>query len=328
MPAPWAPAPDLDFVLAGSSVKRDEIPALRRQAALATLARMRAENPPDVEIFSDGAAVEGRRDGVGGAVVVWTDNRRAPRSAHRAAGIMASSTRAEAVGADLALEMLEEDLETFDQEEGKLIIWIAFDSRALFQKLSRAWRCAGEPTCLSIIQRLHRLGQKHAVRVIWVPGHAGLEGNEAADRAAAEGASSPQSDTATMAQGVVSGFLREQSSIKFKEWYETANNMCHLTLSGAEPLSIAEFTRSEVSVLCQLRSNRAPFLRATKFRHGREASAECPHCGADTEDSLHLVLECPHYRMQRLEVFGNPPEPASLRNPRRLLQFLRGCALF
>jgi hypothetical protein len=82
-------------------------------------------------------------------------------------------------------------------------------------------------------------------------------------------------------------------------------------------------SRAEATTIFNIRVNRAPFARDTQARHGRAPSAECPDCGAERQDSLHLLLACPALDAQRRDAFGSPPEAARLRDPRRLLDFVR-----
>ena len=73
--------------------------------------------------------------------------------------------------------------------------------------------------------------------------------------------------------------------------------------------------------LFQLRANRAPFLRATRHRWGRDPSAECEHCGEGDEDSEHFVVQCPAWAEAR-EGLGIS-DISVMNDPERCEEFLR-----
>ena len=99
LPIPREDPPDTVFLLAGATVGRDRPPEER--GALAYLDRIRNEYPPDVEVYTDGSAAAGVRNGIGGVLIKWADGTPARRDC-KAAGALTSSTTAEAVGAEQA----------------------------------------------------------------------------------------------------------------------------------------------------------------------------------------------------------------------------------
>ena len=299
-------------------------PEERGQAALADLDMIRNEYPPDVEVYTDGSAAAGVRNGVGGVYIKWADGTPARRDC-KAAGALASSTTAEAVGADLGLSIVEERLEE-DTDSGHNTIWLLFDSRALHQRLAGSRADLADSTSAAATDRLRRLAQQHRVVVIWLPGHAGLHGNEQADRAAAAGRSLPQEGVA-LTIGAVATFLLEQSEELWRRRYRADPQATHLRLTDGTPLPTEGLTRAEASTLFNLCVNRAPFARATQARFGRAPSAECPNCDSGDQGTLHLLLECPEYATQRREVFGDPVEASRLRNPVAVVDYLRRAAL-
>ena len=160
---------------------------VRRVKALELLDSLRQADPPDLQIWSDGAADDGFRNGGGGYVI----RRRAPGqdiTGSVPAGRLTSSTTAEAAAAAAGLEAALEDL----QGRPSMAVWLLFDSQALFDRLQSPQRCLGDHATAQAALLLQQLASAHRTTVIWVPGHAGLALNEAADQLARAGCSLPQ----------------------------------------------------------------------------------------------------------------------------------------
>ena len=83
--------------------------------------------------------------------------------------------------------------------------------------------------------------------------------------------------------------------------------------SGKPLLANAKRSRAEEVNLHCLRLNRAPFLQATKARHGRAESATCPHCGVEDETTEHWLLRCPKWKTQRKKI-GITDDPKQIQN--------------
>ncbi|GFW20304.1 RNase H domain-containing protein [Trichonephila clavipes] len=69
-------------------------------------------------------------------------------------------------------------------------IWILTDSRSSIQYLKN-WPKIMDSTGLDILSKLVRLGQRKQVCLQWIPSHAGVPGNEAADELTGRGSKSP-----------------------------------------------------------------------------------------------------------------------------------------
>ena len=318
----WVPRHNIEFFLAGASAGRDCTAQERGQAALADLERIRRLHPPEVEAYSDGGAIGGRSCATGGARVVWADGEETWESA--AAGSRASSTTAEASGAGLALSLVQLGLEARPAMV-RSALWLLFDSRALFQRLQRPWCSLGDSTSISLVRRLQHLDSSFDIKVIWIPGHAGIDGNEHADRAANAGRALSQ-EAVPLAPEAVASFLKEQSAAEWARRYSSGPQNTHFQLTGGVPLPTGELSREEATTLFRLRVDRAPFALGTLARFGRAESAFCP-CGSGEQDSLHILLDCPNFSTQRREIFAEPPEASLIKNPAAQLRFLRRSGL-
>ena len=97
----------------------------------------------------------------------------------------------------------------------------------------------------------------------------------------------------------------------------------HRRLTAGQPLKVKENrTRAQEVDLHCLRLNRAPFLQATRARHGRAETATCPHCGLEDEDTEHWLLRCPNWKNQRKKM-GISQDPTVIQNePEKVTEFV------
>ena len=299
----------VEFHLAGAAVPRTQPPEVRRRAAMKDLKKIREAHPPSLEIYSDGAAVGGTRNGGGGAVLRWADGR--VKRISRAGATWCSSTDAEALGAWAGLQEAEASLPLSPSST----LHVLFDSRALLHRL----RGPGLPSDVSSAAAkasLRRLARHHRIHVIWVPGHAGLAGNEEADAAAKEGSRAPDHEAKDITRGALRAFLRAQSGEAAERSFRAgATSETHRRLRRGEPTDFAGLTRAQATTVCRLKVNRATDLQHTRARFGLAPSADCPHCDDGEEDTLHFLFSCPstsHLRPLLLLHLHDPPLDADI----------------
>ena len=165
---------------------RNAGPEVRKRAAEEHLAGLRARRAPDVEVWTDGAAVDGVKDGGAGVIVKWNQHH---RELHQDAtlslptGSRTDSTASEVAALAAGLRLVEEAL----GDAAGAVIWALFDSRALHDRLQNPEICHADHPTVAATRSLRQLSSRHSVVLIRVPGHAGLESNEEADQAAKEG---------------------------------------------------------------------------------------------------------------------------------------------
>ena len=192
----------------------------------------------------------------------------------------------------------------------RLNIWLVFDSRALHDRLARPHQANIDHATAEALRHIHHLAGHYHVSVVWVPGHAGLPLNEAADQAAKHGTTLQQPETKPSYRAVMSQLNRQLFSTCARARYlDTVplDNLHRRISDGHPPPTPRSYTRKEFITVCQLRANRAPFLQATLHRWGRVPSPACPHCGAEQEDSEHFVLHCPKWAEERRQHLGLGP---------------------
>ena len=330
LPPPWeAEARDrLHWHLAGASASRQDDPDSRRDAAEADLEALHSAHHPDLQVWTDGSVVGGFGNGGGGAVICW-HNRRQNSRAHRSAGRHANSTAAEAAGVIAGLEAVLSELQEHPPEF-PLQIYIYFDSRALWDRLSGLWRRISDSDSILATRLLLALASLgHNIRTCWIPGHAGIDGNEQADGVAAEAANGPH-ENRPISTAAAKSRLKERANRKWKTTYETSTSPqdLHRRATNGDNISTAGMSRQESVALRQLRLGRYSRLATTKFKHGKIESPACPHCLTEEETSDHFLLSCPKWRLERAATLGPSPSIDCLQAaPEDVLNFLRRCVL-
>lgn len=137
-----------------------------------------AEQPPGTVLaFADGACKGNPGPAGSGALVVLPDGRRG--ASCEALG-RATNNVAELTAIDLVLDMLEEA-----GVPASTRVALLTDSKYAIGVLSQGWKAKANAELIADLKL--RLRERPALRMFWVAGHAGVEGNEAADGLANRG---------------------------------------------------------------------------------------------------------------------------------------------
>ncbi|XP_043194729.1 uncharacterized protein LOC122366479 [Amphibalanus amphitrite] len=305
------------------------ITGCRRTAAEETLAGL---PNPDVQAFTDGSATAGTERGGAGAVVYRSG--REVKRIRAPAGRFTSSYTAELIALRETLKYIESIL---TDQDPALNIQLCTDSLSSLMRLREGPANQTERVADQVWLSLRRLGRRHRVDLQWVPGHAGVAGNEIADAVAREAAELLQDGTPITFAAAKSLLKRHVS----REWVESTRHSRpapatrpHLShdyhdVVGPGRVRLADrlgLSRREGTALARLRTGHSPALQAYRHFIGAEEDDGCPTCdGGVREDAEHLLTSCPATARVRHDVFGR--EDPTLRevfaDPCRVIEFLR-----
>ncbi|XP_036144334.1 uncharacterized protein LOC114255717 [Monomorium pharaonis] len=162
---------------------------------------------------------------------------------------------------------------------------------------------------------LDELAEKNDVGLIWVPGHAGIKGNEMADLLAKEAAETrllgPEPAVGIsfcLGRGRIRSWLRDQHLEYWKEETESkcrqARVMLGECLSRNLARSIRSLGRGDARLATQLLTGHGD-LNYHLHKLGRSDTPSCRLCGEEEETSLHILGNCPALVGPRTRLLGS-----------------------
>ena len=199
---PWTSLTNIRFISSHKNcTKRTDPPERRRNAAEHTIKEL---PQTELQIWTDGSANSGTEDGGSGILIYKGSGEKRIRLP---AGKRTSSFHAELVALEGALRAV--------QEDEKRICTIFTDSQSAVKHLENGPEYARTETVVNVwrlMQRINESGKQ--VIIVWVPGHAGLEGNEKVDEIAKEATPEDQR-SAKVPQGAAESSIHRHCT---KEW--------------------------------------------------------------------------------------------------------------
>ena len=267
-----------------------------------------------VKVYTDGSKIDGK---IGAAAVLLRPGQR-PRTIHFHLGKETKHTmkEAELVGVLMGLHLIK------TEKAGKVSFALGTDDRkAIGETLTSDLVQPGQKIAMEAIKtasqiqrRCRPVGQLLTLR--WTAGHAGIPGNERADREAKKAARGLTSDTKLLPPLLRRKLTFNSAALKEKhlnniytkwktEWRSSPRGIKMKTLDDSTPSNTFlnlicnnKLTRKESSFLTQLCTEHIP-LNSYLYKFKLVDSPRCPACGAVSETTHHFLFTCPTYAYER-----------------------------
>jgi ribonuclease HI len=190
---------------------------------------------------------------------------------------------------------------------------ILLDNQSAIAAMSRQQAQSGQHLIREAQHQMGRLGKKHPgieIKIVWVPGHKGNEGNERANKEARKAAAGDETGMAGLALGkrmqnipasmtALKATYKRRVMEKWKEKWNGTKQMTRQQKFDKQPPGnhVLKFykgrTRKECSIITQLRSGH---VALNKYLHRIKAtdSPNCIRCN-QPETVEHYLTKCKRY---------------------------------
>jgi ribonuclease HI len=186
-------------------------------------------------------------------------------------------------------------------------IFIASDSQAALRSLE-ACKIRSKST-LDCIQTLNRLTSTNNVKLVWVPGHSGIDGNEMADQLAKSAAvSSEQPQEAAFVDKLWKQDIKRWLLLKLKQNFTAKEGLrtskAFLTVDEKKSMDLLALPRQDLRIILGTLTGHC---RLNKYLCDIGASKDptCRLCKEHNETSIHLLCVCKELAGHRKKFLGS-----------------------
>ena len=186
---------------------------------------------------------------------------------------------------------------------------VLVDSQAAITSLIKC--TAISITVLNYIRNLNQLGKQNRVSIAWIPGHAGVYGNEVADHLANSGSKSKMHGTEpfiTIPYASYVTTVKNWSTDRSKSMWNKGQDCLRMTESVGWTSSrlttrLLYLKRPQFNGVVQVLTGHCNLQRHKKTT-GRAKSSLCPKCSLEDETPNHHVGNCKPYQDIHVKYFG------------------------
>jgi len=335
--------------------KRDHTAAESRVIAQAVLDAL---PPCDVTCFSDGAARDGAVEG-GAGFAVYVDGK-LHHEGSGPAGLFCSSTQAEAVGIGDSLDFVASP--DSNLPAGFTSVLGVLDSQPMLYRFAKGPLRCDDMESVRHWSAIYRLPPSVALLILqFTPSHVDIEGNERADRRAADGAKASMAAQLHVAVPLSTAKARVIRAFRSDWLVSTDNKHPHALLirvgassltdshgnpragvvpaasdparadgmrppkhAGFAPLGHSDLTRAGEVMIARLTTRHHRLLLADGWveSRGRLTVSTCPDCD-EPRSLLHLLGGCARFPAEWRSLFdGRPPGWLADREPHLVIEYL------
>jgi ribonuclease HI len=188
-------------------------------------------------------------------------------------------------------------------------IFIVTDSQAALGALRTCEVSSG--LVLDCLRRANELGANNDLKLVWVPAHAGVAGNQEADLLAKTGRKKPYTGPEP-ACGIPTEVAKQEIKTLLKQWHCTywtgtsGQRQSKFFLEGPSKTTTENLLNTSKDNVRKLTGIITGHCRLNKhlYTMGIAEEPTCRGCGEEEETPLHLLCECEAYIGSRRNILG------------------------
>ncbi|XP_049308633.1 uncharacterized protein LOC125777587 [Bactrocera dorsalis] len=143
---------------------------------------------------------------------------------------------------------------------------------------------------------------KNKIKLMWIPGHGGIQGNELADSVAKSLHNNPVICFDTFEKSDLSRHVRQYINNKsLLKWKEYVHHYADINPTKIRPTFPSDAKQSDILVFTRLRLGHTQITHGHLLSHGVSL---CNVCGAMSTSVKHILDICPRFSIQRQRIFG------------------------